>query len=82
MLQSTEQDLSDHAEDAALRVEEIVEPAVWIPDFPGDEPDMEYADWRDLLFVYSEVPDGSTPIVSSANVSSDSGNGKGARTDA
>jgi hypothetical protein len=37
----------------ALRPEAIVEPAVWIPDFPGDEPDMEYTDWRDLLFVYS-----------------------------
>jgi hypothetical protein len=60
MLHSTDQAPS---EDIALRVEEIVEPAVWIPEFPGDEPDMEYADWRDLLFVYSgaaEVGEGSS----------------------
>jgi hypothetical protein len=25
--------------------------AAWTPDFPGDEPDMAYADWRDQLFV-------------------------------
>jgi len=42
----------------ALRPEAIVEPAVWIPDFPGDEPDMEYADWRDLLFVYGGTRSG------------------------
>jgi hypothetical protein len=38
---------------AAVRSEAIVEPVVWIPEFPGDEPEMEYTDWRDLLFVYS-----------------------------
>ena len=49
MQAKTPQDLP---EKSALRPEEIVEPAVWIPEFPGDEPEMEYTDWRDLLFVY------------------------------
>ena len=42
MLQ-THEDLPGDTGDVALRAEAIVEPAVWIPDFPGDEPDMEYA---------------------------------------
>ena len=54
MLQ-THEDLTGDTGSVALRAEAIVEPAVWIPDFPGDEPDMEYTSWRDLLFVYSEV---------------------------
>jgi hypothetical protein len=57
MQAKTPQDLSGDgalhaAENDALHAEAIVEPAVWIPDFPGDEPEMEYTDWRDLLFVY------------------------------
>ena len=55
MLQ-THEDLTGDTGSVALRAEAIVEPAVWIPDFPGDEPDMEYASWRDLLFVYSSGP--------------------------
>jgi len=49
MQAKTHQDL--HESDA-LRSEQIVEPAVWVPDFPGDEPNLDYADWRDLLFVH------------------------------
>jgi hypothetical protein len=43
---------------AEVRAEAIVEPAVWIPDFPGDEPEMEYAQWRDLLFVHTGTEGG------------------------
>jgi hypothetical protein len=66
MLHKTHVDLAGDGEDA-LRVEAIVEPAVWIPDFPGDEPDMEYTSWRDLLFVYSEVSPAGGPVAGSAN---------------
>jgi len=65
MLQ-THEDLPGDTGDVALRAEAIVEPAVWIPDFPGDEPDMEYASWRDLLFVYTEVSQGG-PAAGSAS---------------
>lgn len=35
-----------------VRIEDIVEPGVWIPEFPGDDPELEYTRWRDLLFVH------------------------------
>ena len=35
-----------------VRIEDIVEPGVWIPDLPGEDPEVEYTRWRDLLFVH------------------------------
>ena len=49
MQRTTEPEVPD---EAAPRAEAIVEPAVWVPDFPGDDPEMEYAHWRDQMFIY------------------------------
>jgi hypothetical protein len=51
--------LTDDPFRAEVRAEAIVEPAVWIPEFPGDEPEMDYAHWRDLLFVHSGTESGA-----------------------
>ena len=50
-----DQDLSGNA---AVRTDAAAEQVIWIPEFPGDEPEMEYTDWRDLVFVYSGVQAG------------------------
>jgi hypothetical protein len=36
-----------------VRVEDIVEPAVWISDVACDDPNMDYTRWRDVLFASS-----------------------------
>ncbi|MGH2721778.1 MAG: hypothetical protein ACRDJO_09265 [Actinomycetota bacterium] len=37
-----------------VRVEDIVEPAVWMPEIAYDDPNMDYSRWRDLLFATGE----------------------------
>lgn len=50
-----------------VRIEDIVEPAVWMPEIAYDDPNMDYSRWRDLLFATSERdrpaggPSGSGP---------------------
>ena len=39
-----------------LRAEDIVEPAVWMPEVTYDDPNMDYSRWRDLLFATGGYP--------------------------
>lgn len=39
-----------------VRIEDIVEPAVWTPEIAYDDPNMDYSRWRDLLFATSDSP--------------------------